>query len=457
MNIFKEYFNNTIAVYLQMSPYLLFGFLVAGLLYKLIPQSWVKKHLSGDGYLPIFKSAVLGIPLPLCSCGVIPVMASLRKQGANIPAMLSFLLSTPQTGVDSILATYALLGLPLAVYRPVIALITAMIGGIAYYILMRKGFDAQSIDKERNEGQSYNEVPHNNGTVEKSYWMKCIFDAINYGFVTLPRDIVKPLLLGMLVAGFVTTFLPPGFVANYFSSNVLQILFAVLIGIPIYVCATASIPIALGLIHIGITPGAALAFLISGPATNLATVGVVRKFLGSRALIVYVLTMVFSAFVFGLSFDYFVNLYPNLGISDFSHVQFAHTEHIDVVGYVHIISSILLTIVFVVSFSSIKLSAFFNAHKLHSDEEVLEFLIEGMSCENCVERVKKILRSIPKVKYVVVTINPQRALVYGSPSVDEVKNRLSKEGYKASFVGLSGSLSGNTSFNERKYKCSCCE
>lgn len=454
MDILKAYLGNTLYVYLQMSPYLLFGFFVSGLLYKLIPQGWIQRHLSGNGYSPILKSALFGIPLPLCSCGVIPVMASLRKRGANVPAMLSFLLSTPQTGVDSILATYALLGLPLAIYRPIIALITAVVGGTVYYLLIKIKHNEYQIGYELESSPSENDEKIEGKTEVNPHWKTLLADMANYGFITLPKEIVKPLFIGVLIAGLITTFLPPGLIANFFSGNTLQIIFALLIGIPIYVCATASIPIALGLIHLGVSPGAALAFLISGPATNLATIGVVKKFLGSKALIIYVTTMIGSAFLFGLIFDYISFFYPKLGISNLHLGQFSHPGHIENAGYSQIISSIILTVVFILSLNGFDFSKFLGKNNISVSKEKpdLEFLVEGMSCESCVERVKNILKTIPEVENVIVTLNPQKAIIYGSPSIEDVKHKLLKEGFKVTLINCKihpPIPDGNSS-------CSCC-
>jgi len=440
------YLKNTLNVYLQMSPYLLLGFFIAGILSKLIPQRWVQRHLAGDGYSPILKSAILGVPLPLCSCGVIPVMASLRKQGANVSAMLSFLLSTPQTGVDSILATYALLGLPFAIYRPVIAFVTAIIGGTVYYLLLKlkKEEGPSKIESDLSDSSNAEDV---NGRGNGFEWRSFLFDTFSYGFIILPKEILKPLLFGIVIAGLVTTFFPPGIIGQFLSHSSLQILFAILIGIPIYVCATASIPVALSLIHLGVTPGAGLAFLISGPATNIATIGVVKKFLGTRALVIYVGTMIISAFFFGFTFDYLLSLFPNAGIFNFN---FSHSGHTDDLGYIHIGSSIILTIVFMLSLSKRRLGNVLNASR-GSKRETLEFLVEGMSCEHCVERVKQILKSIPGVEDVEVVLSSQKAIIYGLPSVEEVSSKLEKEGYKALFPKPNFSAPAESSSG-----CSCC-
>ncbi|MDE5959958.1 MAG: permease, partial [Muribaculaceae bacterium] len=114
------------AMLCEMAPYLLLGFLFAGMLHAFLPASFYNRHLGRPGFWSVAKAAMFGVPLPLCSCGVIPTAMSMRRQGASRAATVSFLISTPQTGVDSILATGSLLGWPLALIRPIAAFATAL-------------------------------------------------------------------------------------------------------------------------------------------------------------------------------------------------------------------------------------------------------------------------------------------------------------------------------------------
>jgi uncharacterized protein len=286
----------------EMSPYLLLGFLVAGVMSVWISPAKVERHLGGRGLLPILKASAFGVPLPLCSCGVIPVSMSLRKHGAGKGATIAFLLSTPQTGVDSILVTYSLLGPVFTVLRPVIALVTGVIGGA-----LVDGFDPGSAEAAGPDDKAGDACCPNCKT---SKWAK----AIRYGFVSLPRDIGRPMLLGLLVAAGISAAIPKDFFAPVLGGGIAAMLVMAAIGVPMYVCATASVPIAAALIAKGASPGAALVFLMTGPATNAASLLTIWSQLGHRTAWLYLLTVVGSAIGCGLAIDAFI---PGLG-SDIS-------------------------------------------------------------------------------------------------------------------------------------------
>jgi uncharacterized protein len=272
-----------------MAPYLLGGFAVAGLLSAFVSQKTVEKHLGGRGFWPVFKASMVGVPLPLCSCGVIPVAASLRKHGSSRGATTSFLISTPQTGVDSILVTYSLLGPVFAIFRPLVAFVTGILGGML----------TDTIAGGAEHGDSAAPACEDScccGHKRQPWYAK----AFRFGFVTLPRDIAGSMLIGMVVAGVISALIPDDFFAARLGAGVLGIFVMMLLGIPIYVCATASVPIAAALIAKGISPGAALAFLITGPATNATTIVTLWKMLGPRSVFVYLATIAVAAFASGL-------------------------------------------------------------------------------------------------------------------------------------------------------------
>jgi len=318
----------------QMAPYLLLGFLVAGLLSVGISPAWVERRLGRRGVGPVITASLVGVPLPLCSCGVIPVSASIRRHGASRGATSAFLLSTPQTGVDSIAVTYALLGLPFAVFRPLVALVTGIAGGFLVELFDRRG-EPEKAEPEDGGARSgpcadgchdagiapgpdacpgcSNDAPtHEPPTTctqagcEGGRRGHVIARALRYGFVTLPRDIGPALLVGIVVAGAIGALVPEAQLRAYVGGGVLSILLAMAAGVPIYVCATASVPIAAGLIHLGASPGAALAFLIAGPATNAATLTTAWRVLGRRATVVYLATVAVSAVVSGLFLDWLI-------------------------------------------------------------------------------------------------------------------------------------------------------
>jgi uncharacterized membrane protein YraQ (UPF0718 family) len=278
----------------QMSPYLLFGFAMAGALKVLIPTSLVQKHLGGKGIWPIIKSSLFGVPLPLCSCGVIPVAMSLRKRGASKGATVAFLLSTPQTGVDSIFVTYSLLGLVFTIARPLIALITGIVGGVGVDLFDNKPSEAPAIEED-----------------EESDSNKNIFKlGFRHAFLVLPRDIGAAMLIGLVIAAIIGVAVPDDFFANKIGTGIGAMIIMMLVGIPLYVCATASVPIAAALIAKGLTPGAALVFLMTGPASNAASIAIIWKVMGSRTAIIYLLTVAVCALTFGLLMD---AMFKNLG------------------------------------------------------------------------------------------------------------------------------------------------
>ncbi len=287
------------AVTADMAPYLLFGFLVAGVLSVFLSPAWVARVLGGRGWAQVFRASLLGVPLPLCSCGVLPVAASLRQQGASRGATAAFLLSTPQTGVDSMAVTYALLGPFLAVFRPVAAFLSGVLGGWLVQLFDDRPEVASGAPAADGDGGTCCSSPAAVAPAPRPL----LADALRHGFVTLPRDIGPALLVGIVLAGLLSALVPADLLSGAVGDGLLPMLLALAIGVPLYVCATASTPIALGLIHAGLSPGAALVFLISGPATNVAALTTLVKVLGRRATALYLVTVVATALASGLAAD----------------------------------------------------------------------------------------------------------------------------------------------------------
>jgi len=279
----------------EMSPYLLFGFFVAGFLSVLVSQELVEKHLGGRGIWPLLKASLFGVPLPLCSCGVIPVSMSLRKHGASKGAVISFLLSTPQTGVDSIFVTLSLLGPVFAVFRPVVAFITGIIGGLLINI-SEKSTELKNQLTTKCPDQCCDDSKKNNK----------IKRGLKYGFVTLPHDIARAMLAGLLIAAFISALVPDGFFAEKLGTGIFAMVVMMFLGIPVYVCATASIPVAAALIIKGLTPGAAIVFLMTGPATNAAAFVTIWKTLGTKTAVIYILTVAGCSLASGILLDFII-------------------------------------------------------------------------------------------------------------------------------------------------------
>jgi uncharacterized membrane protein YraQ (UPF0718 family) len=276
----------------EMSPYLLFGFLVAGLLSVFVSRPLVQRHLGGRGLWPLLKASIFGIPLPLCSCGVIPVSVSLHKHGASKGSTIAFLLSTPQTGVDSIFVTLSLLGPVFAIFRPLAAFVTGTVGGVFVNLF--------------GEPEDDNKQSHTDCTDECCRGGKLggrLIAGLKYGFMTLPRDIGKAMLVGLIIAAIISVAVPDGFFAEKLGTGIFAMVVMMFLGIPVYVCATASVPVAAALIMKGLTPGAALVFLMTGPATNAAGLVTVWKTLGRRTAIIYLLTVAGCALAGGILLD----------------------------------------------------------------------------------------------------------------------------------------------------------
>lgn len=285
-------------LYVDLAAYFLFGLLAAGLIATFVRRSVLRRSLGGRGLLPVLKASLLGIPLPLCSCGVVPMAMSLRRQGASRGATLSFLVSTPETGVDSIAVTYALLGPAMAVIRPVAAMATAFLAGAVQVFADRnEGLPATDVrdacsvcDEDESDG-------HRHGLGEK------VARAARFAFRDFFGDVIGWMLLGLVVASALGAFVGPGFVERHFASNALQILAMLAVSIPLYVCASATTPVAAALIAAGFSPGAALVLLLAGPATNVATIIMVWRFLGRRSAVVYVGTIALVSALLGFALD----------------------------------------------------------------------------------------------------------------------------------------------------------
>ncbi len=252
-------------VFKEAAPFVLFGFFAAGLLKVLIPEKTIVKHLGGNGFRSVFKASLFGVPLPLCSCGVIPVAVGLRKQGASKGATASFLVSVPETGVDSVAITWALLDPLMTVIRPVSAFITALATGSLINLLPeQKGTskpDTTISCCSANSDSSKQSSP-------KIPLLHRLKDGVIYAFTDLLKDIGGWLLLGILIAGVISYFVPIDFVDRYLGGEYSSLLIMLIIGIPLYICASASTPIAAALVLKGLSPGAALVFLARWPSNK---------------------------------------------------------------------------------------------------------------------------------------------------------------------------------------------
>ena len=308
-----------IGLFIESAPWLLMGFSVAGLMKAFVPSQVLAKHLGEPGLLATIKAALLGAPLPLCSCGVIPAALGLRRSGASKAATTSFLISTPETGVDSVTVSYAMMGPFMAIIRPIAAISTAITAGLLV------GPDKNDHAPQSSEpvqsccaSKTAEPAPDPEPASAESCCSKVseensaadsignrLRDSMKFTFVDLIRDISLWLMIGLGIAAVVKTYVPTEFLTQWGDGFMAFVVMA-LIGVPMYICALASTPIAAGLLFSGVSPGATLVFMLVGPATNIATIGLVRNELGTRALVAYLGSVVGVGFGFGYLTNYLV-------------------------------------------------------------------------------------------------------------------------------------------------------
>lgn len=321
-----------------MAPYILFGLFFAGVLHEWLPKDFIQKHLGRDSILSVLKSTLFGIPLPVCSCGVIPLAASLKKEGASRGSVLSFLISTPITGIDSILATFGMFGWIFTIYRVVTSIVIAFVAGIASNFMGEN--DGERPDRTLSHAgtdakePSASECCCDGGCSEEAKKPFSFVEAMRYGFITLMGDIAKPLFYGLLIGAAITVAIPENLGEWLSGYTWLGYLLVIAIAVPMYVCATASLPIAASLVLSGVSLGAAFVFLSAGPATNTVTIGVVKKMLGTRSLIIYLVTIIAGSTIFGITLDLF---FDSMQIDPRSVVHME--EH---GGWLTVLSSVLL-------------------------------------------------------------------------------------------------------------------
>lgn len=318
----------------EAAPYLLLGFGIAGILHVFIPDDKVMQYMgrSAGKFRSVLNASLIGIPLPLCSCGVVPAALSLKKRGASDGATLSFLISTPQTGVDSISITYALLDPIMTVFRPIATFITAMVAGIAGNILQSpKNVSVPSNTSTKNMVPLTMVSSTSTGSSSPPISCGCnscgeadpselplygrIISGIKYAYVELLGDISYWLIIGIVLAGIITYLVPADLVSSYLGGGPFSMVLALVVGIPLYICATASTPLAAVLILKGMSPGAAFVFLLAGPATNAATITMVLKYLGKRSTAIYLSSIAVCAVAGGIFLDL---IYSKLNIDPLS-------------------------------------------------------------------------------------------------------------------------------------------
>ncbi|HID40243.1 MAG TPA: hypothetical protein EYP36_12120 [Calditrichaeota bacterium] len=410
IEFFISFAQETAFFFNEMAIYLVFGFLMAGILHIIFPDSFIYRHLGRSSLSSVFKATLAGIPLPLCSCGVIPVAASIRNKGASRGASLAFLTATPQIGTDSFMITYSLIGWVFAVFRIAAAFITAVVSGILANIFTA-GREAQprpSLEIEERK-KSINER---------------LRSILSYVQVELFGSIANYLVIGILAAGLISVLIPDGFFEAYLSNHFLSMLIMLLAAIPMYICATASTPIAASLLLKGISPGAALVFLLAGPATNAVTISTVVKTMGKKALVIYI----GSISVVSIALGFLLN---ELAFSYNVEVMMRH-QHELLPPWLEWLGSALLLSMLLFHYTR----KLYQKSKLQKRPEVnpmavKELNVKGMNCDHCVMTVKRAVSSVIGSDDVQVDLNGGKVIFdYDSDDLEAVRQAIIDKGYE---------------------------
>ena len=397
-------------VLLELSPWLLFGMFIAGALHVFLPKGFIHRRFGGRGFGDVAKASLLGVPLPLCSCGVIPAAIGLKKDGASNGAATGFLISTPQTGVDSILVSASFLGWPFAIFKVFSALIMGLVGGSLVNLVEKNHppIPPPEISCSKNNGKKAN----------------LFVELFKFGFGNLLRDIYGWLLLGIIAAALIGTLIPPAYFSKFsWMQGLGGMVLMLVISVPLYVCATASVPIAAGLIHAGLPLGSALVFLMAGPATNAATIGTVYKAFGKKVTVVYLGTVICLSILLGWVFQsvLFVSM---------SETTHSHHEKSGVISILAALTLIGLLVSFAVS--DLKRKSLRMISSRGDDKMQTEKLkVEGMTCPNCVAHVKRAVQSLKDISAVDVNLETGLVTVKGENlNVESILKSIQNAGYK---------------------------
>ena len=428
-----DYASELIYLLNEMAPWLILGLVFAGLLKVFFPQDKVQKYMGKPNTKSAVNASLLGIPMPLCSCGVIPTGISFFRNGASKGATNSFLISTPQTGVDSIFATYSMLGWPFAILRPIVAFITGVIGGILTNLILKEkpvpqspfaNFKVDVAALGKNGGGATCDDSSCGCHDEKQPKGNAFVQASHYAFIELLQDIAKWLIIGFLIAAFISVILPDDFFSSFKGWGIFEILIILAASVPIYICATGSIPIAAVLLLKGVSPGAALVFLMAGPATNVATITVIGKTMGRKSLFVYLGTIIGGAVLFGLLTNWLIP--TDLIMDQIAHIH-GDGQHEMLPKWVQISSSVLLVGSFIFGYFYER----FEKSKKSTIMSFKTFKVEGMTCSHCEASVNKNVSKIKGVEEVFADKNTSEVKIKGNKiDLKEIEKIITEIGYQ---------------------------
>ena len=399
------YLENVWHVLLELAPWLLLGAVAAGLMHGLVPRDLIQRHLTGRG--GVIKAVLLGVPLPLCSCGVIPAGIGLKKDGASNGAAVGFLTATPQTGVDSVLVSASFLGWPFALAKVGAAVVTGIASG-----LLTDAVSADSQGAEEADEGGCGSNPSDQGDVSAG-------DMVEHG-VDLIRMIWGWLVFGVLLSAALTTLLPSEALAGWSSAGVVgAFALALLVSLPMYVCATASVPIAASLVAAGMPIGAAMVFLMAGPATNVATLGAVYRAFGSRVVGVYLGTIVIGSVAFGLLYE-----------SMFGSVVLGGSQEHEHMAWWAVLSAGLLVVMFLF-FALDDLWRWSRRYMVSAQVQQHTVSVQGMTCGGCASRLERHLLQVDGVEAVTISLEEKAATVSGQVDVEVIRGAVEQAGFSA--------------------------
>ena len=405
----QSFFTSLLNVVCEMAPYLLLGFLIAGVLHVFVPQKFYANYLSRNNKLSVLWAALLGIPLPLCSCGVIPTAIGLKNEKASKGAIASFLIATPQTGIDSILATFSLMGLGFAIIRPVAALITGVCGGLLVNRLVREDDNCSLED---------------NSQLSTLNSQLKILRVLKYAYYDMIRDIGLRLLIGLVVAALIQVAVPDEFFLSFGSQPLVQMLVILAIAVPMYICSTGSIPVAAALMIKGLSPGAALVMLMAGPAVNLASILVVHKAMGRRFTSIYLMTIVGFSVLFGLLlnatelFTFHSSLFTSNGACCMTSALPSPFK---------LICATILTLLIIFALMMKLFSKFTTKKPL--DPDVVVYRVEDMHCSHCEAAVVRAVEELPGVEKAKASASANTLTIKGPATEEAIRTAVEGIGY----------------------------
>lgn len=405
-----QFFNELQDIWLEMAPYLMLGFLMAGMMKVLLPANFIYKYMGKHNKYSVINAALIGVPMPLCSCGVIPAGVSFAKNGAGKGSSVSFLVSTPQTGIDSMMVTYSLLGLPFTVLRPIIAFVTGIFGG----------WLTNAIDKDEMPQEKSSKVHEATESGNK------IVRIVKYAFNEFFMDIAQWLVIGVLIAAAIAWLVPDDFFAQYAGNSWASMLIILVASIPLYVCATASVPIAAVLMLKGLSPGAALVFLMAGPATNAATITVIKQVLGNRTMFAYLFSIISGALLFGWLIDTFLP-------AQWFMSPLASQSHVHLLPHwIHWASGAIMLFALIYGYSQ-KIHKWIKAKQI-KNKPTMNVTVEGMGCAMCSGKIEENLKKFEFINYVSADFKTGKVEIEGDNiDLKKVEDTITKLGYK--YVG----------------------